>query len=119
MNRGADRVTELIEGTRRKRRVLVSPEGVPFDIQISGRVERLAALMLDLFFMFVAVTFLYLLFIFVFFADTSVPVAGTLILFLIFIISNFYFIHFELAWQGRTPGKKICGLRAVNRQGGS
>jgi hypothetical protein len=29
-----------------------------------------------------------------------------------------YFAHFELAWQGRTPGKKICGTRVIDRLGG-
>jgi hypothetical protein len=29
-----------------------------------------------------------------------------------------YFLHFELAWQGRTPGKKICGIRVISRNGG-
>ena len=45
-------------------------------------------------------------------------VSLTIILFSAFVIRNLYFLHFELAWQGRTPGKKICGLRVINRLGG-
>jgi len=118
MARGTDRVSELIEGVKRRRRVLLSPEGVPFDIQISGRTERLCALLLDLFFMYAAVILLYFLIFPLLFSGAELSVGLTLILFLAFIIRNCYFIHFELAWQGRTPGKKICGLRVINRQGG-
>jgi len=36
-----------------------------------------------------------------------------------FLIGNFYFIAFELRWQGQTPGKRILGLRVVDRRGGA
>ncbi len=112
-----DRVGELIEGVKR-RRVIVSPEGLPLDIQVAGHGERLAALLLDLGFMFVVVGALYALLVPVFFARVNVPIAWTLISFLAFLVRNLYFLHFELAWQGRTPGKRICGLRVINRRGG-
>ena len=32
--------------------------------------------------------------------------------------NNAYFIHFELRWQGATPGKRLVGLRVVDRRGG-
>jgi uncharacterized RDD family membrane protein YckC len=35
-----------------------------------------------------------------------------------FIVSNLYFIFFELRWQGRTPGKKANKLCVINRSGG-
>jgi uncharacterized RDD family membrane protein YckC len=35
-----------------------------------------------------------------------------------YLILNFYFLYFELAWRGRTPGKRIMRLRVINRQGG-
>ena len=31
---------------------------------------------------------------------------------------NLYFIHFELSWHGATPGKRIVGIRVVDRRGG-
>jgi len=49
-------------------------------------------------------------------------VAGALVLgillFVAFLVRNFYFIHFELAWRGATPGKRILGLRVIDRHGG-
>lgn len=113
-----DRVGELVEGVRRRRRILVSPEGVPLDIHVAAPGERLAALLLDLAFMFAAIAALYVLIVPLVFADVNLPIGLTFILFLGFIIRNLYFLHFELAWQGRTPGKKICGLRVINRRGG-
>lgn len=113
-----DRVGELLEGIQRNRRTIVSPEGVPFDIHIASHGERLSALTIDLIFMFLMIGFLHILLIFLFFARENLSVSMTLILFLAFIVRNLYFLHFELAWQGRTPGKKICRLRVINRSGG-
>jgi uncharacterized RDD family membrane protein YckC len=39
-------------------------------------------------------------------------------LFIAFLIRNFYFIGFELAWRGATPGKRAAGLRVIDRRGG-
>lgn len=113
-----DRVNRLLEGGRRNRRVLVTPEGVPLDIQIAGHGERLAAFILDMAFMTAAVVCLYLILLQVVFFSQGAVITRTLLLFLVFLVTNGYFLHFELAWQGRTPGKKICGLRVINRFGG-
>lgn len=113
-----DRVAELIEGFKRTRHELCTPEGVPLDIQAASRSERLSAFTLDMIFMFAAIICLHMLLLFFFFAHTKVSVGATLILFLAFIVRTMYFLHFELAWQGRTPGKRICGLQVINRSGG-
>lgn len=113
-----DRVGELLEGVRRKRKVLLSPEGVALEVQIAGHGERLTAFTLDMLFMGAAVLCLYLAVGAIFFSRYASSVGMTLILFVAFIVRNAYFLHFELAWQGRTPGKKICGLRVINRAGG-
>ncbi|UQZ90184.1 RDD family protein [Deltaproteobacteria bacterium Smac51] len=113
-----DRVGALLEGITRRRKIIVSPEGVPLDVQISGRGERLAAFLIDLVLMFAAVIFIYILGILLIFSRTNASVGLTLILFIAFIVRNLYFLHFELAWQGRTPGKKTCGLRVISRDGG-
>jgi len=36
----------------------------------------------------------------------GLTVALSIMLFLGFAVRNLYFIHFELAWQGSTPGKR-------------
>ncbi len=118
MTSSEDRLEELLEGTKRKRRTLVSPEGVTLNIRAAGHGERITAFTLDIVFMFTAIICLYLLILAVFFTGSNISVGMTLLLFLAFLVRNLYFLHFELAWQGRTPGKRICGLRVINRSGG-
>lgn len=114
-----DRVGELLEGARRRlRRDLITPEGVPLEISIAGHGERLAALLMDLAIIFGLILVIYIVLIFFVLADSSAVVGPTLAQLLAFIVRLGYFIHFELAWQGRTPGKKAGGLRVVNRAGG-
>lgn len=113
-----DRVGELIEGVSRNRRVLLSPEGVPLDIRVAGHGERLTAFAIDIAILLAGIILLYLAAGFLFFSGDEASVAITLVLFIAFLVRNCYFAHFELAWQGRTPGKRACGLRVVNRSGG-
>lgn len=113
-----DRVGELLEGVKRKRRVLITPEGIALDVQIAGHAERLGAFAIDIVFMGLAVFVLYLLLWFLFFSGSNLSVGMTIILFAAFVVRNLYFVHFELAWQGRTPGKRLCKLRVINRSGG-
>ena len=119
MTQNTDRVGRLLEKAGgRRRRIIVSPEGVPLDIQVAGNGERLTALVLDLMFMLGGIVVLFFVFMYLFFSGAGGEVSWTLFLFLVFLVHNFYFLHFELAWQGRTPGKRICRLRVINRHGG-
>ena len=113
-----DRLGEILEGVRHKRKTLETPEGVPLEVRIANRGERLAAFALDLVFMAAATFCLYLLFFLMLRSGVNLLAGITLTLFSAFLVRNLYFIHFELAWQGRTPGKRVCGLRVVNRSGG-
>jgi uncharacterized RDD family membrane protein YckC len=113
-----ERAARLFQETRRPKRQIVTPEGVPVTVEVADYGERLAAFLID----FVIWTLLTL--------AIYVPVlsligrkGGSLIaisvaLFLGFLIRNLYFIYFELAWQGATPGKRIMGLRVIERNGG-
>jgi uncharacterized RDD family membrane protein YckC len=116
-----DRAGELIEGIKRKRKELLSPEGVPLDIQIAGHGERLTAFTIDMVLMIAVIYGLYLILSLLLFSRAGAvtfKIGMTVILFIAFIVRNLYFLHFELAWQGRTPGKKICSLRVISRAGG-
>ncbi len=94
-------------------RSVVTPEGVAVVVQLAGLGARGAALMLDLLFLFAALIAVALL---TYFAGGNLGFAlGTL---LAFALRAFYFTGFELAWNGRTPGKRIACLRVVNRRGG-
>jgi len=44
--------------------------------------------------------------------------AISIALFIGFLVRNLYFVYFELAWRGSTPGKRLVGLRVIDRAGG-
>jgi uncharacterized RDD family membrane protein YckC len=48
----------------------------------------------------------------------GILIAISVALFIGFIIRNLYFVYFEIAWRGATPGKRAIGLRVIDRQGG-
>ena len=115
-----DRVGDLLSVVTRPLRTITSPEGVPLNVSLASRGERMAAFALDALFMNLVIIGLYSVVVLLFLSDVrrGVSLGMTLFLFLSFIIRVMYFMHFELAWQGRTPGKKICGSRVIDRRGG-
>ncbi|WP_336979835.1 RDD family protein [Altererythrobacter fulvus] len=109
----------------KRKRVLVTPEGLSLPITIASRGSRAAALLLDLILMIVI--------------QVSVTLALIAILGGIFdgggakgpfeflavawIVAMFlfrygYFLYFELGPRGATPGKRILGIRIAARDGG-
>ncbi|HKX07700.1 MAG TPA: RDD family protein [Stellaceae bacterium] len=108
----------FLEGGGRNRRELMTPEGVPLAVDLADYGERAVAFVIDFVLCMAATILIYLLVIFLPFGGTTGIVARSLVLFIAFVVRNFYFIHFELAWQGATPGKRIVGLRVVDRRGG-
>jgi uncharacterized RDD family membrane protein YckC len=117
-----ERVSLFIEGTRRRRRDIVTPEGVTIPVEIATFGERATAFILDVALWFVASIVLVLLLLLIAGPLLLVKGAFTLfagaLLFASFLVRNFYFIHFELAWRGATPGKRLVGLRVIDRRGG-
>ena len=114
-----DRVSELLEGRRRKTRQIVTPEGVAISVDVADRGERLGAFLLDMLIWFGATIVMIGIAMITAFVHGS-DIAVTLIAaFLSFLLRNLYFIHFELAWQGSTPGKRATGLKVIDRKGGA
>ena len=113
-----DRVGELLSEIKRKTKEIVSPEGVPVRIEIAGKGERFGALALDLLIMGSAIFLIYMFLVVFILTGVNYTIGAAIVLFVAFVVRNMYFLHFELAWQGRTPGKKVCNLRVINRQGG-
>ena len=97
MAKRVDRLGEIVEGARCRRKELTTPEGLLLDVWIAGKGERLVAFLLDLLFMLAATVGLYMLLAFMLLSDVNLAVGGTLILFASFLVRNMYFIHFELA----------------------
>jgi uncharacterized RDD family membrane protein YckC len=118
MSQAQDRVGEFLEGVRRSRREIVTPEGVALPVDLAEHGERAAAFALDLFMWLCATVGLYLVILALLRQGVSAGIGVTLVLFIAFLVRNLYFIYFELMWRGATPGKRICGLRVIDRRGG-
>lgn len=101
------------------RQVTATPEGVHLDVVIAGLGSRFCAYLID--FAIQVVLFLIALWIAYNLAFTKGTTSELLAegAFVLFIILDFigYFVIFELLWGGRSPGKKLTGLRVV-RPGG-
>jgi uncharacterized RDD family membrane protein YckC len=113
-----DKVAQFLEGVPRNRREILTPEGVLLPIDLAAHGERATALVLDLFVWLCVTALLYLTIAAFLIEGVAVEIAVTLMLFLAFIVRNLYFVYFELAWQGATPGKWVTGLRVIDRRGG-
>jgi len=113
-----DRVALFLEGTPRNRREILTPEGVVLPIDLADHGERAVALILDLLIWLCVTALLFVTIVAFVVQGVATEIATTLILFLSFIVRNLYFVYFELAWQGATPGKWVSRLRVIDRRGG-
>ena len=106
-----------------------TPESIAFTYELAGLGSRFLAVALD--FVIQAIVSIGIFFLLVFAAERSAEVGTALRLngnqvaslflaiaiFLNFIVFVGYFIVFEAAWNGQTPGKRLLGIRVV-RDGG-
>jgi uncharacterized RDD family membrane protein YckC len=113
-----ERTTEFLEGSRRQQRTIVTPEGVPVTVELADHGERLTAFTIDVVIWFLLTIAVYLPLFFVALRKDAALIALSIVLFIGFVVRNLYFIHFELAWRGATPGKRFVGLRVIDRRGG-
>ena len=106
------------EAGRSGLRTIVTPEGVALPVELAGRGERAVAFLIDLTILVAAIVGLLLLGLYL--NARGIPVDPLLIFLLLatFVLRSFYFIFFELLWNGRTPGKRITRIRVVDRAGG-
>jgi uncharacterized RDD family membrane protein YckC len=97
---------------------MLTPEGVPLELRVALAGDRLGAFLIDVLIIFAANALL----VFGAVLATSVPLTqswlGAFTQLALFLSWNFYFVFFELRWQGATPGKRLVGLRVVDRRGG-
>jgi len=113
-----ERTAQFFEGGRRRKREIVTPEGVPVTVEIADYGERLVAFTID-FVIWTLLTFaVYIPILSLIGKAGGILIAISIALFLGFLVRNLYFIYFELAWQGATPGKRIVGLRVIDHGGG-
>ncbi len=103
------------KGADSTQREIITPEGVRLGLKLADAGERAGAFLIDFLFIFGALLLMVMLV-----GYTGVP-DGWVTAFLavvVFALTNFYFLFFELRWQGMTPGKRLLGLRVVDRKGG-
>jgi uncharacterized RDD family membrane protein YckC len=101
-------------------RDLVTPEGVDLRLTIGAVAERASAYVLDVVFINIGLLLLWLaagaaagMF------HAKVQGVATVVFTLVsFVVTNAYFIVFELTTRAATPGKRIMGLRVAARDGG-
>jgi uncharacterized RDD family membrane protein YckC len=100
---------------KRHRRIL-TPEGVALTVLLGERGSRAAAFLIDLVFIVVVVVVGAIAL-----AFSAIELRGyalALGLLGFFLLRVFYFPFFELHWRGATPGKRLLGLRVIDRHGG-
>ena len=113
----------------KRRRTVVTPEGIALPFTIGSRAARFGALMLDFLIIGLALLALTLLLIWMFgglFSATDGAgamngAAEFLMIFyflLLFAARYGYFLSFEMGPRGATPGKRLLGLRVAARDGG-
>ncbi len=112
-----ERASQLF-GNRRQTREIVTPEGVSVTVEVADYGERLIAFSIDFAIWTLLTILIYLPLILVVGTTGGSLIAISIALFIGFIVRNLYFIYFELAWQGATPGKRVVGLRVIDRRGG-
>jgi uncharacterized RDD family membrane protein YckC len=113
-----ERTSQFFEGVRRRRREIITPEGVSLPVELADFGERLSAFFIDWVIWTVATIAVYLPIILLIGKAGGILIAISIALFIAFIVRNLYFTFFEIAWRGATPGKRAVGLRVIDRQGG-
>jgi len=105
-------------GRDRLRREILTPEGVVLQVTLAQRGERAAAVIVDLIIIVSVVVALWILAALTFFGAGLGGWGLSFMIIASFAIRSFYFAFFELRWRGATPGKRLMGLRVVDRRGG-
>src|SRR5688572_6049667 len=100
----------------RRQRAIVTPEGVPLIVELADRGSRAAAFMLDVVFIVMIMIAGGLALIFT--AGLLEVWSFVIAILGFFLLRIFYFPITELRWRGATPGKRILGLKVIDRHGG-
>jgi len=114
-----DRTSDFLEGGQRERRQIITPEGVPLSVEIADYGERLVAFTIDLIIWLLLILLILIPLVFAIGLSGGSMIAIAITLFIAFMVRNLYFVGFELAWRGATPGKRLVGLRVIDRAGGA
>lgn len=100
-------------------RMVETPEGVAIVVELADLGSRAVALLIDLLVIFCGVALTALFFTWVFALAFGSELATAMWHLAFFFFRGPYFLFFELRWRGQTPGKRLLGLRVVDRRGGA
>jgi len=114
-----DTTAPVLRRDSRKRREIVTPEGVPLTVELAEFSERAVALIIDLLICFGIAIAIALCFVFLAVTGTGGIVFVAILNLMVFFLRVLYFIHFELSGRGATPGKRVAGIRVIDRRGGA
>ena len=105
-----------------KKLLIETPEKIIFTYNIAETGTRIAAYVLDILFQLIILVVMFILFgLSIFSSDvfnteqSSYYIA--VIYILLFLFQWGYFLFFETVMNGKTPGKKICGIRVIRDNG--
>lgn len=102
-------------GREPKRLSLTPPEGVVLHLEVAGLGSRLGAQLVDVIITTIA---MFAIILTLLYANLASPTAfGAIATFLVLVFGTPYYIVSELLMNGRTPGKKLLGLRVVSKDG--
>jgi uncharacterized RDD family membrane protein YckC len=104
--------------TSRLERELVTPEGTVLPFELAGAGDRAVAFAIDVVLILTATALLVLVAVLLLASGAGKSVAGPVFFLGWFVLWQCYFAICELAWQGRTIGKRFSHLRVVERHGG-
>jgi uncharacterized RDD family membrane protein YckC len=108
----------LLRRDWRRRREIVTPEGVPLTVELAEFTERAIALLLDLLICLAAAVVILIAFFYLAINGLGAIVFLAVLNLVLFFLRVLYFIHFELSGRGATPGKRVAGIRVIARRGG-
>lgn len=116
----------LTAAVLKRRRELVTPEGIALPITIASRGTRFVALVIDYSLMVVMILLLLWAGYYIFSSLDMLQTiegqvgefVGVLAILAFFVIWNGYFIYFEMGPRGATPGKRLMKIRVASRDGG-
>ncbi len=100
-----------------RRRSFETPEGVAVAVELADLGSRAAALLVDVAIIVGAILLAALLMFYALAWVFGSQLGVAMFLLVSFFLRCPYFLFFELRWQGQTPGKRLLGLRVVDRRG--
>lgn len=104
-------------GPTQRRRSFKTPEGVAVAVELADLGSRAAALLVDVAIIVGAILLAALLMFYALAWVFGSQLGVAMFLLVSFFLRCPYFLFFELRWQGQTPGKRLLGLRVVDRRG--